>query len=70
MSTGGESEQPYSNDHLYMISINLEVRSEWKIHIPINDVCERIGLCITFDTLDDTTTVDSLTINEQITQLE
>lgn len=54
MSTSGETEQPYSNDHLYMISINLDVRTEWKIHIPINDICERIALCIQFDRLDST----------------
>lgn len=66
MSTGGESEQVYSNDHLYMISINLDVRTEWKIHIPINDICERIGICITFDVLDSDPPADGLTINEQI----
>jgi hypothetical protein len=49
VSTGGEQERAYSNDHLYMLSINVDVRSEFKIHIPINDVCERIALYITLD---------------------
>jgi len=71
MSTTGETEQPYSNDHLYMISINLEVRSEWKIHIPINDVCERIALCITFDSFDSTDPpADGLDIVQQITLVD
>lgn len=71
MSTSGEVEQDYSNDRLYMISINLNIRSEWKIHIPINDVVERIGLCITFDALDSTDPeADGLTINEQITTVD
>ena len=71
MNTSGEVEQEYSNDRLYMISINLDVRSEWKIHIPINDVVERLGLCLTFDTFDSTDPdADGLTINEQITTVD
>lgn len=64
--SGGEIEEQYSNDYLYMVSISLDVRSEWKIHIPINDVCERIALCITFGTLDGVSTADGLTILHQI----
>lgn len=71
MSTSGETEQPYSNDHLYMISINLEVRSEWKIHIPINNVCERIALCISFDKFDSTdAAADGLDIIERISLVD
>lgn len=66
MSTGAETEQAYANDHLYMISVNLKIRSEWKIHIPINNLCERIGLCITFNALDTDPAADGLTINEEI----
>lgn len=74
-STGGETEELKAtsaggNDHLYKISINLDVRSEWKIHIPISDLCERIGMCLTFGTLDGGSVADGLTINEQITLLE
>jgi hypothetical protein len=71
MNTGGEIETEYSNDRLYMISINLDIRSEWKIHIPINSVVERIGICLTFDTFDSTDPVaDGLTINELITTVD
>jgi len=66
LSTGGETEEKYSNDFLYMISINIDTRSEWKVRIPINDVCERIGVCLTFRTIGGSI-ADGLTINEEIT---
>lgn len=69
LSTSGENEEPYSNDRLYMMSINLDTRSEWKVHIPINDIVERIGVCLTFNTLGGST-ADGLTINEQITMAD
>jgi hypothetical protein len=69
MSTSGESEEKYSNDYLYMVSINLEARSEWKVHIPISDTMERIGVCLTFKTIGGET-ADGLTINEQITMAD
>jgi len=48
LSTSGESEEKYSNDYLYMVSINLNTRTEWKVHIPISNLVERIGVCLTF----------------------
>lgn len=70
LSSSGEQEEPYANDYLYTVSISLETRSEWKIHIPINDVCERIGLCIHFNTLGGNDGADALTINQLITQAD
>jgi len=71
MSTGPETEQPYSNDHLYMISITLQVRTEWKIQIPISDVCERIGLCVSFDSFGSKDpAADALNYIEQISMAE
>jgi len=67
LSSGGEAETPYANDYLYTTSVTLEVRSEWKILIPISDVMERIALCISFNALDTDPPADGLTINEQIT---
>lgn len=66
MSTSGEAEEKYSNDYLYMVSINIESRSEWKVHIPISDTIERIGVCLAFKTIGGET-ADALTVNEQIT---
>lgn len=65
--SGGEIEEPYANDYLYMMAITIETRSEFKVHIPISDVCERIALCITFNTLDTDPPADALTINQSIT---
>lgn len=48
LNTAGETEEKYANDYTYAISINLECRSEWKVHIPLNNVVERIGFLITF----------------------
>jgi len=67
ISTSGEAERAYSNDHLYMVSINLEVRSEWKIHIPINNLMERIAMYITFDSDATDTAANDLTISDVIT---
>lgn len=67
LSTGGEAEQPYANDYLYTVSVNLEIRSEWKILIPISNIMERIAMCITFDALDTDPPADGLTINQHIT---
>lgn len=70
LSTSAESETQYANDFLYSISVNLEARSEFKVSIPINDVCERIGICLTFKTIPDGFIADGLTINQQITQAD
>ena len=67
MSTAGEQEEPYANDFIYMSSITIDTRSEFKVHIPISNVCERIALCLTFDTLDTDTPADALAVNQLIT---
>lgn len=69
LSTSGESEEKYSNDYLYMVSITLDTRSEWKVHIPISDLLERIGVCLAFKTIDGGAS-DALSINEQITMAD
>lgn len=70
VSTSGESEEQYANDYIYMVSINLDTRSEWKIHIPISNFCEKIALFMTIDRLDDNVGDNALEINEKITQLD
>jgi len=69
LSTSGESEEKYSNDYLYMVSINLNTRTEWKVHIPISNLVERIGVCLTFKTIGGEA-ADALSINEQITMAD
>lgn len=70
VSSGGEVEEPYANDYLYSVSINVDARSEFKMHIPISDFCERLGLCMTFNTIDTDPPADGLTINHLITQAD
>lgn len=65
LSHSGETETPYANDFLYIVDINLEVRTEWRVQIPISDVCERIGLCLSFGTLNGEIS-DALSINESL----
>ena len=68
--TGGESEEPYGNNYLYNTVITLETRSEWKVHIPISDVVERIGICATFGNTETEDYLDSLEINGILTQAD
>lgn len=63
LSTSGETETQYANDVLYMVSINLETRTEWRVRIPISDTCERIGLCLTFRTINGDAS-ENLSINQ------
>lgn len=63
VSSGGETEEPYANDFLYSVVITLDVRSEWKVHIPVSNVVERIGFCLSFDTVDTDTPADEIGIN-------
>lgn len=66
-STGGEVEEPYANDFLYTMSINLETRSEWRIHIPVSNVVERIAFFMEFDYEGaDDTPAEDLRIKEQL----
>jgi hypothetical protein len=69
MSTTGENEVPYANDFLYTVAVNLEIRTEWRIHIPISNICEKIGLCLTFKTLEGDV-ADALSVNESITHAD
>lgn len=70
LSTSGEVEEKYSNDYIYSISINLDCRSEWKVHIPLNNVVERIGLLVTFGDGRGNTPSDGLNINHIITSAD
>jgi hypothetical protein len=70
LSTSGEQEEPYANNYLYSTSITLDTRSEWKIHIPISNVVERIGFILQIGNTETEEYVDSLEVNFQITQAD
>jgi hypothetical protein len=63
LSHGGEAEEPYGNGHLYTTSIRLETRSEFKLHIPISNVVERIGFIVNFGNIETGEYSDALAIN-------
>ena len=49
ISSNGETETPYANDYLYSTSITVETRSEWKVNIPVTDICDRIALYVIYN---------------------
>lgn len=68
INSSGESEEQYINDYLYTVAINVDVRTEWKIHEPINDFIDRLALYITFDSQASDENADGLTINQTISE--
>lgn len=66
LSTTGENKRAYLNDGLYTTDITLDIRTEWKIHIPINNLLERIALYIVL-TDENEDSIDGLVINNRIT---
>lgn len=69
LSTSGEAEEPYANNYIYTTSISIDTRSEFKIHIPISNLVERIGLLVSFGNVENENFVGSLEINELITEV-
>jgi len=53
VSCGGEQEEDFANDKIYMQSITVETFSEWKRQIPIpaNSLLETINFCFEFGLL-------------------
>jgi len=70
LRTSGENEEPYGNNYLYSTTITIETRSEWKVAVPISNLVERIGLCVTFGDIENDRFADSLEINQLITQVD
>lgn len=48
ISTSGEQEEQYANDYLYMATVDIDCRSEWKCYIPINNIVDKIMFCFDF----------------------
>jgi hypothetical protein len=42
LNFSGENAQPYSNDYIYIRNITLQVRTEWRVEVPISDIIEKI----------------------------
>jgi hypothetical protein len=51
VSGGGEREEDWANDKVYMESISVETFSEWRREIPMDNVVEYINFCFEFGLL-------------------
>lgn len=68
VSAGAPSEMDDRNDKLYKQTITLDVRSEWRRHIPIGNIIDAINFCVNFGDINSTPPVFSpnLQINTTI----
>lgn len=48
VTAGAPSESEDRNDKLFKQTINFEIRSEWRKHIPIDNIVELINVCVDF----------------------
>jgi len=48
VSVGSVSESDDRNDKLFKTTISLDVRSEWRIQIPVENVVDAINICVEF----------------------
>lgn len=72
VSASGASESDDRNDKLYRTTITLNVRTEWRRHVPIGNVIEVIQASVEFGRLDDPNSPISpnLTVNNESTLVE
>ena len=64
VSIGGEREEKWANDNVYIQSITLDTYSEWRREIPIDDLIETISFCFKYGVFDSgSISVDSTVIN-------
>jgi len=68
VSAGAPSEDTDRNDKLYKQVVTLEVRSEWRRHIPVSSVVDAINFCVDFADLQKEPIVvaPNLTINTSV----
>lgn len=52
VSIGSPNEKDDRNDHLYVQTVTLEVRTEWRREIPINSIVDAINICVDFGRVD------------------
>jgi len=43
---GSPSEEDDRNDKLFTVTVDFEIRTEWRRHIPIHDVVDAINICV------------------------
>jgi len=62
VSFGGEREEDWANDKVYIQSINVETFSEWRRELPIADIVETINFCFNFGILGGDSNVNVVTV--------
>jgi hypothetical protein len=62
VSFGGESEEDWANDKVYIQSINVETFSEWRREMPIDNVVETINFCFDYGVFGRTDGVNDVTL--------
>jgi hypothetical protein len=73
VSVGSPSENDDRNDKLYSQTVSLDIRSEWRREIPIDNIIDSINFCIEFGHFDKSNQFypdPNLEINTKITLLE
>lgn len=68
IQSGGVSESDERNDKLYKTTITLQFRSEWRRHVPINNVVEIINFAVEFGSVDDPDAATSANLQVNIEQ--
>jgi hypothetical protein len=68
VSVGSATEGEDRNDKLYKQTVTLDIRTEWKIEVPIANVLDLINICVDFGKVDTTPAqyAPNLTINTSI----
>lgn len=64
VSMGGEREEDYANDKVYLQSITVETYSEWRREVPIdaNDIIDTINFCFNYGLLTADTFSEDVTV--------
>lgn len=52
VSSGAPSETDDRNDKLHRTTITLDIRSEWRRHIPVTTIVDAINICVDFGRVD------------------
>jgi len=70
VSTSGPTDTDDRNHRLFKDTVNLKIRTEWRRHVPIENIIEIINAAIEFGQVDEEIIAPNLTINTEQTLQE
>lgn len=72
LTIGAPSEGDDRNDKLFKVSLNLDIRTEWRREIPVGNLIESITFALEFANLEtpDPVVAENLTINAEINYID